>query len=40
MGHTQQLEETQAARIALIEDHATVRQALAFVLEREPELGA
>src|SRR5215211_2972039 len=29
---------TQSARIALIEDHATVRQALAFVLEREPEL--
>ena len=26
-----------AARVALIEDHATVRQALAFVLEREPE---
>jgi two-component system nitrate/nitrite response regulator NarL len=32
-----QPEEAQAARIALIEDHAAVRQALAFTLEREPE---
>jgi DNA-binding NarL/FixJ family response regulator len=38
MGYARQLERTQSARIALIEDHATVRQALAFVLEREPEL--
>jgi DNA-binding NarL/FixJ family response regulator len=39
MAHTQQLEErTQSARIVLIEDHATVRQALAFVLKQEPEL--
>jgi two-component system nitrate/nitrite response regulator NarL len=38
MVYAQQLEGTQAARIALIEDHAAVRQALAFVLEREPGL--
>jgi DNA-binding NarL/FixJ family response regulator len=34
----QQPEEGQAVRIALIEDHATMRQALAFVLEQEPGL--
>jgi len=38
MVYAREREKTQAARIALIEDHATVRQALAFVLEREPEL--
>ena len=38
MVYAQQLESTQTTRIALIEDHAMVRQALAFVLEREPEL--
>lgn len=35
---TKQPTRTQTTRIVLIEDHATVRQALAFVLEREPEL--
>lgn len=33
-----QPEEGHPARIALIEDHVTVRQALAFVLDREPGL--
>ena len=35
---TKQPTRTQTTRIVLIEDHAAVRQALAFVLEREPEL--
>ena len=33
----QQPQGDHPSRIVLIEDHATVRQALAFVLEREPE---
>jgi DNA-binding NarL/FixJ family response regulator len=33
----QQPQSDHPSRVALIEDHATVRQALAFVLEREPE---
>jgi DNA-binding NarL/FixJ family response regulator len=31
-------QEGQVARIVLVDDHATVRQALALVLDREPEL--
>lgn len=36
MGDERQPQEGQVARIVLVEDHATVRQALAMVLGREP----
>jgi DNA-binding NarL/FixJ family response regulator len=38
IGREAVIKSTQSARIVLIEDHATVRQALAFVLKQEPEL--
>jgi DNA-binding NarL/FixJ family response regulator len=38
MGDERQPQEGQVARIVLVEDHATVRQALALVLGREPGL--
>lgn len=36
MNHTQNIEESSEARILLVEDHASLREALALILSREP----